>query len=90
LRQRPVLPAAARPPSRLAELRRISHQGSGRAGLQPRRYKAFLINPVPRAPRSPASAGLRGARDQLRAEGRAFGGAEAPPFRQPLQSVQSS
>jgi len=26
-----------------------STQGSGRAGLQPRRYKAFLIIPVPRA-----------------------------------------
>jgi hypothetical protein len=34
----------------------ISHHGSGRAGLQPRRYKAFLITPVSRAPRSPAGA----------------------------------
>jgi hypothetical protein len=46
------------------QLARISHHGSGRAGLQPRRYKAFLIIPVSRAPRSPAPAGLRGARDE--------------------------
>jgi hypothetical protein len=48
-------------------LGRTSHHGSGRAGLQPRRYKAFLIIPPCRAPRSPAPAGLRGARDQQRA-----------------------
>jgi len=48
-------------------LARISRHGSGRAGLQPRRYKAFLIILVSRAPRSPALAGLRGARDQQRA-----------------------
>jgi len=48
-------------------LARTSQHGSGRAGLQPRRYKAFLIIPVSRAPRSPSADGLRGARDQQRA-----------------------
>jgi hypothetical protein len=50
-----------------ALLARISHHGSGRAGLQPRLYKAFLIIPASRTPRSPAPAGLRGVRDQQRA-----------------------
>ena len=35
--------------------------------VQPRRYKAFLIIPVSRAPRSPSADGQRGARDQQRA-----------------------
>ena len=48
----------------------ISHHGSGRAALQPRRYKAFLIIPVSRAPRSPSADGLRGAQDQQRGEPR--------------------
>ena len=56
-----------------------STHASGRAGLQPRRYKAFLIIPVSRASRS-----LRpqAARDTGSTEGdsRNFGGTEAPPF----------
>ncbi len=63
------------------------HHGIGRAGLQPRRYKAFLIIPVLRAPRSLR---LQAARGAERTEGRSrdFGGAEAPPFRQPPKPSQ--
>jgi hypothetical protein len=68
--------------SRKKALTRISHQGSGRAGLQPRRYKAFLIIP---ASRVPSSLQPQAARDTGPTESgsRDFGGAEAPPFRQP-------
>ena len=62
-------------------LARISHHGSGRAGLQPRRYKAFLIVPLPRAPRSPAGAGLRGARGQRRAGTASSAGLKPRPSR---------
>ncbi|MGA9057408.1 MAG: hypothetical protein WB763_12960, partial [Terriglobia bacterium] len=68
---------------------RISHHGSGRAGLQPRRYKAFLIIPVSRAPRSPSADGQRGARDQQRAGAAIPAGLKPPPFRQPTKSVQT-
>ena len=44
----------------------ISRHGSGRAGLQPRRKKDFLIIPVCRAPRSPDASGLRGGQDEQR------------------------
>jgi hypothetical protein len=43
-----------------ATLARISHHGFGRAGLQPRRYKAFVIILVSRALQSPRR--LRGTR----------------------------
>jgi hypothetical protein len=74
----------------IGEVARISHHGSGRAGLQPRRYRAFLIIAVSRAPRSPrrpaASCAGHGTN---RGGSRDSGGAEAPPFRQPTKSVET-
>ena len=67
-------------------LARISHHGSGRAGLQPRRHKAFLIIAVSRAPRSPAGAGLRGARDQQRGRAAISAGLKPRPFGSPLRA----
>ena len=66
----------------------ISHHGSGRAGLQPRRYKAFLIIPVSRAPRSLQPQAARGT-GPTEGGSHDSGGAEAPPFRQPTKSVQT-
>ena len=73
-------------PRKVAWLARISHHGSGRAGLQPRRYKAFLIIPLSRAPRSPAPAGLRGARDQQRAGAAISAGLKPRPSGSPLRA----
>jgi hypothetical protein len=67
-------------------LARISHHRSGRAGLQPRRYKAFLIVPVSRAPRSPSADGLRGARDQQRAGAAISAGLKPRPSGSPLRA----
>ena len=64
-------------------LARTSQHGSGRAGLQPRRYKAFLIIPVSRACGTARGAG------PTEGWSRDFGGAEAPPFRQPAKSIQT-
>jgi hypothetical protein len=69
-----------------AVLTRISRHGSGRAGLQPRRYKPFLIIPVPRAPRSPSADGLRGARDQQRAGAAISAGLKPRPSGSPLRA----
>jgi hypothetical protein len=74
------------PRARQKHLARISHHGSGRAGLQPRRYKAFLIVPVSRAPRSPSADGLRGARDQQRAGVAISAGLKPRPSRSPLRA----
>ena len=63
-------------------LARTSQHGSGRAGLQPRRYKAFLIIPVSRAPRSPR-------RPAASCAGRGTNRGREPPFRQPPKSVQT-
>ena len=65
---------------------RISHHESGRAGLQPRRYKAFLIIAVSLAPRSPAPAGLRGARDQQKAGAAISAGLKPRPSGSPLRA----
>jgi len=59
----------------------ISQHRSGRAGLQPRRYKAFLIIPVSRAPRSPDASGLRGARDEERVRAAISAGLKPRPSR---------
>ena len=59
-----------------------SHHGIGGAGLQPRRYKTFQIIPVFRTPRSLRPQAARGA-EPTEGGSRDFGGAEAPPFRQP-------
>jgi hypothetical protein len=67
-------------------LARISHHGSGRAGLQPRRYKAFLIIPGSRAPRSPAVAGLRGARDIQRVGASISAGLKPRPSGSPVRA----
>ena len=64
----------------------ISHHGCGRAGLQPRRYEAFLIISVSRAPRSPAGAGLRGAREQQRGGGVISAGLKPRPSGRPLSA----
>src|SRR5271157_1477293 len=69
-----------------AQITRISHHGSGRAGLQPRRYKALMIIPLSRAPRSPAPAGLRGARDQQRAGAAISAGLKPRPSGGPLRA----
>jgi hypothetical protein len=69
-------------------LARICHHGSGRAGLQPRRYEAFLIIAVSRAPRSLRPQAARGT-GPTEGGSRDFGGAEAPPFRQSPESVQT-
>ena len=68
----------------ITHLARISHDGSGRAGLQTRRYKAFQIIPVSHAPRSPAPAGLRGAPDQRRAGAAIPAGLKPRPSGSPL------
>jgi hypothetical protein len=67
-------------------LARISRHGSGRAGLQPRRYKAFLIIPLSRAPRSPSADGLRGARDQQRVGAAISAGLKPRPSGSPLRA----
>jgi len=66
-------------------LAHISHHGSGRAGLQPRRYKAFLIIPLPRAPRSPSADGLRGHGPKEGGD-REFGGLKPRPSGGPLRA----
>ena len=68
-------------------LARISHHDFGRAGLQPRRWRAFLIIPVSRAPRSLRLQAARGA-GRTKGWSRDFGGAEAPPFRQSPRAFQ--
>jgi hypothetical protein len=73
-------------PAKMPTIARISHHGSGRAGLQPRRYKAFLIIPVSRAPRSPSADGLRGARDQQRAGAAISAGLKPHPSGSPLRA----
>ena len=73
-------------PCKIGRLARISHHGSGRAGLQPRRYKAFLIIPVFPAPRSPSADGLRGARDQQRAGAAISAGLKPRPSGSPLRA----
>jgi len=58
---------------------RISHQGHGRAGLQPRRHKPLRNNRVFRSPISLRPQADRGT-GQTNQPGSYFGGAEAPPL----------
>ena len=74
-----------------AMLRRRRHtsphfsQQVWKGGLQPRRYKAFVTIPVSRAPRTLRRQAARGTGPTGGGSGD-FGGAEAPPFRQPLRA----
>ena len=76
----PPAQVCATPLARISHHERILGRAPGRAGLQPRRYRAILIISESRAPRSLRRQAARGA-GPTEGGGRGFGGAEAPPFR---------